>query len=261
MNQQDLPARPPLRCWGLFSRGGRNSRRQSYSAASRFVEGLNFELAEALKPVVTQWGIDPIWASNPLSGDLPKLEHFKNTAQVGLGLTLEELEGMKDPSASYYNVGVAAYKPEYDTDRDSGTATSRLTADNTYSPFIRLALVRYQPISVPNAHLSRVVLADLAQLTPDRTATMVYKPNNPKKIDLVVAGLSYAASSAGKGPSLVEATLESNPSGPDNELGWVPVPNGTVVMQPKLIGGPKPFGDISSIWARSRFPNTSRCGW
>jgi len=208
---------------------------------ARFAQGTNAELPEALKPLITQWGMDPIWASNPLPADLPKFEHFKNPSRTAAGLTLEELEGMQDPSASYYNVGVAAYKPEYDTDRRLWYCDIEIDAGDVYFPFVRLALVRYQPISVGNAHLSRVVLADLAQLTSDRTATIVYNPKNPKKIDLIVAGLSYSASSAGRGPSLVEATLETNPAGADAELGWMPVPNGTVVLEAK------PFG-LQSIW-------------
>lgn len=56
-----------------------------------------------------------------------------------------------------------------------------MDAGNTYFPFVRLALVRYQPISGLNAHLSCVVLADLAQLMPDRSAVKVYIPNNPKR--------------------------------------------------------------------------------
>jgi hypothetical protein len=218
------------------SSGQSRSSKTKLRSMLKFEIKKNFELPEALKPLITQWGIDPIWASNPLPADLPKFENFTNPAQIGMNLTLQELEGMQDPSASYYNVGVAAYKPEYDKDRQLWYCDVEIDAGNTYFPFIRLALVRYQPISVANAHLSRVVLADLAQLTPDRTAMMVYNPKNPKKIDLVVAGLSYSARSAGKGPSLVEATVETNPAGADNQLGWVPVPNGTVVLEPNLIG-------------------------
>ncbi|HUZ47355.1 MAG TPA: hypothetical protein VMW54_12035 [Terriglobia bacterium] len=218
------------------SSGQRRNSKTKFGSMLKFQVTKDFELPEALKPVVTQWGVDPIWASNPLPGDLPKFENFTKPDQIAVGLTLPELEGLQDPSATYYNVGVAAYTPQYDQDRQLWYCDIEIDAGDTYFPFIRLALVRYQPISVPNAHLSRVVLADLAQLTPDRTAVMVYNPKHPKKIDLVVAGLTYAASSAGKGPSLLEASVESNPSGADNELGWVPLPNATAVMQPKLIG-------------------------
>ncbi|TAM81020.1 MAG: hypothetical protein EPN47_14160 [Acidobacteria bacterium] len=198
-------------------------------------------LPESLRPVVTQWGIDPIWEANPLPAERPSFEHFKNTAQVGVHLTLPELQGLQDPSATYYDVGVAAYKPEYDKDRRLWYCDLEIDAGNAYFPFIRLALVRYQPNSLANAHLSGVVLADLAQLTPERTAAITYDPNNPNDVDIVIAGLSYSSTSAGKGPSLVEATLETNPTSTDDETAWIPVPDGTMVLQAKPLG-------IYSVW-------------
>ena len=222
------------------SQGQSQSKKTNLAPFAR-IEKISSDLPEALKPVVTQWGMDPIWASNPLPADLPTFGHFKNTSQIGMRLTLAELEGLQDPSASYYEVGVAAYKPEYDKERSLWYCDVEMDFGQAYLPFVRLALVRYQPISLANAHLSHVVLADLAQLTPERTAAIVYNPKNPTKIDIMVAGLSYSATSAGKGPSLVEATLEYNPAGADDELGWVPVPNGTVVMQPKPLG-------IYNVW-------------
>src|SRR5262249_55283222 len=41
---------------------------------------------------------------------------------------------------------------------------------DAYYPFVRIALARYQAHSVPDAHLSRVVMTDFIQLAPDRTA-------------------------------------------------------------------------------------------
>jgi hypothetical protein len=49
-------------------------------------------------------------------------------------------------------------------------ADIEIDAGPSYLPFVRLALVRYQPTSLPDAHLSRVVLAEFVQLTPDRLA-------------------------------------------------------------------------------------------
>jgi hypothetical protein len=37
---------------------------------------------------------------------------------------------------------------------------------NAYFPFVRLALARFQPDSIPDAHLSRVILAEFIQLVP-----------------------------------------------------------------------------------------------
>jgi hypothetical protein len=234
VNQGDLPTHQAV--GGSQQQGRRQQSKINLSRLAR-MQKLTSDLPDALKPLVTQWGMDPIWASNPLPADLPTFGHFKNAKQIGLRLTLEELEGVKGPSEGFYDVGVAAYKPEYDKDRGLWYCDLEIDAGRAaYLPFIRLALVRYQPHSLPDAHLSHVVLADLAQLTPERTATITYNPKNPTNINIVVAGLSYSATSGGKGPSLVEATLESNPTGADQETAWIPVPKGTVVLQSKPLG-------------------------
>ncbi|MGA8183615.1 MAG: hypothetical protein WB819_08225, partial [Terriglobia bacterium] len=237
VNQGDLPTHQVV---GGSQQSGSRQKRVNLKQFAR-MEKLTAELPESLKHVVTQWGMDPIWASNSLPADMPTFGHFQNTTQIGLRLTLEELEGLQGPTDSFYEVGVAAFTPEYDKERGLWYCDVEIDAGQSYMPFIRLALVRYQPHSLPDAHLSHVVLADLAQLTPERTATITYNPKNPTDIDIAVAGLSYSASSAGKGPSLVEATVETNPTGGGDETAWIPVPSGTVVLQPKPLG-------IYNVW-------------
>ncbi len=237
VNQGDLPGHQTV---GSSQQSGSQQKRVNLKQFAR-MEKFTAELPESLKHVVTQWGMDPIWASNSLPADMPTFGHFRNTTQIGLRLTLQELEGLQGPTDSFYEVGVAAFTPEYDHERGLWYCDIEIDAGQSYMPFIRLALVRYQPHSLPDAHLSQVVLADLAQLTPERTATITYNPKNPTDIDIVVAGLSYSAGSAGKGPSLVEATIETNPTGGGDETAWIPLPNGTVVMQPKPLG-------IYNVW-------------
>jgi len=237
VNHGDLPTHQVV---GGSEQGGSQQKQVNLKQFAR-MEKFTAELPESLKHVVTQWGMDPIWASNSLPADMPTFGHFRNTTQIGLRLTLQELEGLQGPTDSFYEVGVAAFTPEYDHERGLWYCDIEIDAGQSYMPFIRLALVRYQPHSLPDAHLSQVVLADLAQLTPERTATITYNPKNPTDIDIAVAGLSYSASSAGKGPSLVEATIETNPTGGDDETAWIPLPNGTVVLQPKPLG-------IYNVW-------------
>lgn len=45
---------------------------------------------------------------------------------------------------------------------------------NTYYPFIRMALARFQPNSIDDTHLSPVILSDFAQLTPSRVAAITF---------------------------------------------------------------------------------------
>ena len=194
------------------------------------------EVPEPLKSLVTQWGIDPIWQSSPLPQDFPRLENFKNVVKSGEGLTLDELADMPEPSSGMYKVGVAGYAPQFDKDRGLWYCDVEMDFGDSYFPFVRLALARYQPISVENAHLSRVVQADFAQLAPDRTATVIYDPKNPKKVDVAIVGLSYAATAQGKGPSVVEVGVETKPVGADGDLGWVPVPESTNTIRAQVNG-------------------------
>jgi len=87
-----------------------------------------------------------------------------------------------------------------------------------YFPFVRLALARYQPHSVADAHLSRVVLADFAQLLPDRSASVTFDPIDTTSVQLAINGLTYN----GPGAALVTATLQTQPKG-GGDLAWVPV--------------------------------------
>jgi len=77
-----------------------------------------------------------------------------------MNLSLDEL-----PNAL---VNAAGYTPGYDVARNLWYCDIPLVSNQLYYPFIRLALARFQPISVRGAHLSRVVQADFMQLTPDR---------------------------------------------------------------------------------------------
>ena len=74
---------------------------------------------------------------------------------------------------------------------------------------MRLALVRYQPESIADAHLSRVVLADFMQLLPDRSASIMFDPMDADFVQLAVTGLTY------QGPSSASmiATLQTQPIG------------------------------------------------
>jgi hypothetical protein len=54
-------------------------------------------------------------------------------------------------------------------------------------PFVRLALARYQPESIPGAHLSTVVLADCVQLAPQRVAVVTFP--EARSLRIMVSGM------------------------------------------------------------------------
>jgi len=104
-----------------------------------------------------------------------------------------------------------------------------------------MGLARFQPNSLPHAHLSRVVLADFAQLTPDRAASVTF--DSPNSLSVTVSGFCYRKSSleaevpnqgnlasAQVHGNKIRISLEVQRIGTD--LGWVPVPKSEVVLSP-----------------------------
>jgi hypothetical protein len=112
---------------------------------------------------VTQWGIDPIWSPQALPAG-PRIQSFVNATRWDTDLSLAEVP--------FGQAAVAAFEPVFDPDRRLWYCDIDVASGDAYFPFIRLALARYQPYSIPGAELSRVVLAEWAQLTPDRTTTL-----------------------------------------------------------------------------------------
>ncbi len=174
---------------------------------------------DALKPYITQWGLDPLWLTLGSPPALPALAHFKSAVDKATGLTLEEV-----PGAQFH---VAGHAVGYDKGRKLWYCDMELDTGHTYYPFVRLALVRYQPKSVPGAHLSRVVLADFAQVAPDRVATITMDPDDPKLLQVMLCGPGYKESSAAKAPGEVEVTVETKRPDVEGDLGWIPVPGST----------------------------------
>ncbi|HMJ06657.1 MAG TPA: hypothetical protein VK474_10415, partial [Chthoniobacterales bacterium] len=211
-----------------------------------FIEGADFtKLDEPTKAVVTQWGADPIWLSGVATASAT-MTNFEGKTDKADGLTLTEISA---------EVSVAGYPVQYDEARKLWFADIKIETGKSYAPFVRLALARFQPVSVPGAHLSRIVRADFAQLAPDRTASFTIGATN---VHVRVEGRTYAASSAaiaGGGDSLlsesrgsrraeIEALLQQrDPAlGNDLHLGWETV--STTLLTPAATVG-QWEGDVS----------------
>jgi hypothetical protein len=162
------------------------------------------EQHEKIKPFVTQWGLDPVFLSGPITA-LPTLDAFKLSKQEykATGLVLEEVP---DEDLA---VNIAGHEVAYDSERKLWYCDMQIDAGNTYYPFIRLALVRYQPYSLSkavtgfdtvvdpgrdNVHLSRVVLADFIQLAPDRFASVARSAAASNARHITVSGRSSSSS-------------------------------------------------------------------
>lgn len=178
-----------------------------------------------LQPYVTKWGSDPVWASRlPLLP--PTMYDFPRRVSEDKNLTLEEL-----PSAA--RVVVAGHAVHYDTDRRLWYCDIEIENGDAYYPFVRLALARYQPFSVDDAHLSRVVMTDFIQLAPDRRAEVT-----PTRGGLAVTVTGYTGrnivpdpvppflaefqpSDVAPGPNTqMRVAIEHRPKGIPGDLGW-----------------------------------------
>ena len=119
-----------------------------------------------LQPYVTRWGSDPVWASK-----LPQLAAGgRRLHRTDLRPRLASRSTRCRPQAK---VTVAGHEVYFDTDRMLWYSDIEIDNGDSYYPFVRLALARYQPHSLPGAHLSRISMTDFMQLAPDRTAELV----------------------------------------------------------------------------------------
>jgi hypothetical protein len=174
----------------------------------------SFEVPEALRSYVTQWGRDPIWSAPAVPAEaVPREEHFRNAVTVGHGLSLDETARL-----SLVSFSVAGHTVAYDQERKLWYCDIEMDSGNAYFPFVRLALARYQPESVADAHLSRVVLADFVQLLPDRSASITFDPIDTTLLEVAITGKTYH----GPGLATVTATLETQPAG-GGDAAWVPI--------------------------------------
>ncbi|MFN2167978.1 MAG: hypothetical protein ACK2U9_17185, partial [Anaerolineae bacterium] len=180
---------------------------------------------DSLVKFVSQWGMDPVWDSartQPLY-----FEHLDEAGMAGKpGRDLSLEEAPRKQAGDALGVDVAGYEVRYDPDKDAWFAEVLFDPGSlqSYFPFVRLALARFQPRSVgdevQSAHLSRVVRADFSQLPPGRLVT--YETTNLASglVDVRVsgpAGFKYE-----KTNRMVVSVEERDPRVVDDSdpLGW-----------------------------------------
>ncbi len=184
-------------------------------------------------PFVTLIGRDPIRTGDALES--ARVERFASSVAIAGRVQLLEL-GASDL------VSIVAYDAVYDETTERWFADIQLDSETAYFPFVRLALVRYQPDALDGCHVSHVVRCDIAQPLPDRTLS-VRRPE-PGVVDLAVAGPSYRsirgplaertdAASLGRVRASVE---ERNPAFGDELIGWRPVPSTEIELAPTNVG-------------------------
>jgi hypothetical protein len=144
---------------------------------------------------------------------------------------------------------VVPYDVAFDPKRNLWYADIQIASPDvataSYFPFIRLALVRYQPnttptTSPPDIHISPVVLADFAQLTPTRNVTVTTVENSPDHTTLQVAvsgefpaaGTKSLANTISVYVQTPTSGVPPDPDSPDGigPLGWSTFPNSAVPL-------------------------------
>lgn len=133
-------------------------------------------IPQPVQPFVTQWGLDPLFDS-----ELPKA--IGRASDFPARITSESVPLLEVPGQSVHVVG---HRVQWDASRQLWYADIELNAGLGYMPFVRLALVRYQPQSLAGAKISRTVLSEFAQLLPRRRA--VVKAVNATDIEVTLHG-------------------------------------------------------------------------
>jgi hypothetical protein len=189
---------------------------------------------EKWKSTVTQWGADPIWLGAGLQ-PLPHAGHFPNRAADEPSLSL--------PGRAPGRVAVAGFPVDFDYETQKWFAD--LTVDTqtlSYTPFLRIALVRYQPFALPDAKLSPVVLADYIQIAPERSAVISADPYHPRRLRLTVSGpaptgpppeiTGVQPTDPVHVPSMVTITIQERDPAISTDLGWRDAPAGSATINP-----------------------------
>jgi len=203
-----------------------------------------------LLPCVSRWGLDPTRLPLPWPAAAEHLagvrawsfepSQFRGDFRAHTGLALAE----PGSHGSIQRVIAVSYPVHYDRKRGLWYADVEIAPDRGYFPFVRLALARLQPSSLPDLELSAVALADFAQLTPDRTAWV--------NLRLSDSGEGYTAHVSVVGPwvqsdpalpSMTVSVEEQDARIADPDLGWQRIESRTVEFKPQ------PTGDGYCLWS------------
>ena len=181
----------------------------------------------------------------------PGAQHFTRGVAVG-----EDLPLLEDPAQ---RVSVVGHEVEFDAARDLWTCDVELDLGEAYTPFVRLALARYQPSSIAGAHLSAVTTAQIVQVTPERTISPTAASDDPLLLSLAVTGPAHGAAwQTGGVPfpygSDVEVSVEERDDAiADPDIGWRRVrPAGGAGPRPAHPRRPRPVQRAGPAAGRAR---------
>lgn len=162
------------------------------------------ELAKDKTDSVSLWARDPILVSSKIANsyEVPVLTAWQQRA-VQLNLAPESLPARPQlhvvkpgsPTAGDKVINAYAYTPEFDAGRRRWFVDAVFESAGANWPFLRLAVARYQPNSIPGMEFSQVVATDFVQLPPERIGTL----SRPDKdhVRISVTGVSSVTNAPG----------------------------------------------------------------
>ncbi len=185
------------------------------------------DIPEAMLPYVTQWGMDPLFDSA-----LPK-----SLARAG-DFTVRVADESVPLLESGTPVHVVGHRVQWDDARKLWYSDIEIDPGASYMPFVRLALVRYQPHSLATMKISRVALAEFAQLLPRRRAVVTRRgqtiqvsvhgvmPDHGPMVfnnDSAHQGISFVpppGSALESGRNKIELVVQTRDPNMDSDLAW-----------------------------------------
>lgn len=204
------------------------------------------DIPAAIEPFVTRWGADPLAQQSGNLGHLPasafanrlrSAAQMRSEAPAGDAMLAADLFHLQDmptfepvinldsnavkPNAAYRTV-LALYRPILDTVTGRWYVDVQLAPRDTYCPFVRLALARYQPHALPELRLSEIVPTEFVRLLPERSLTVTPALKDQEgylSFSVVLAGATLGSGGSGKPSTALTVSIERRTSSSE---AWVP---------------------------------------
>jgi hypothetical protein len=140
-----------------------------FSSGAGELLGVAIDVPGTPEPVLTRWGRDPL-----TDGAGPTLAvattHFPAASEVA--------------GAVDQRFDVAGHEVAYDEDRQLWTADVQVDAQIGYRPFVRLHACRYQPLAVPDQHVSPTVELEPVRLGAPRLVEVTQEAEGQANVRL-----------------------------------------------------------------------------
>jgi hypothetical protein len=189
------------------------------------------------RPFVSQWGRDPIHAAGNVVASM---------TDAAFPARLRDPIALRPPGGPI--VRAVPHVVRFNVARDMWYCDVDLEL-GAYWPFVRLALARWQPNAIVAADppgtpgdtalsLSPVVLADIVQVAPGRTATVTASGRIVRAINVVVQGPSFSTTAVDRVAPVVRAHLERQPLRTRSDVDWEPLTNPENLTRTQLLAVP-----------------------